>query len=1090
MEGDGDHISRPAARAAIAPWSVGLQYSASLGATMPTTLTCAYCGGAFGSGDRYCAQCGAELFSCPGCGQSLLPSDPSCPECGTSATLRGSDDPRSFPPAESQSLWIDLVERLRRATLGEFEIGRELGRGGMAAVFLAHEVSLDRKVAIKVMSPGLLLDDGMIDRFRHEAITIAHLHHPNIVSVYSVRQAEGLHFFIMRYVQGRSLEQVIQQAGRLPLPMVRSILHQVGSALTYAHRSRVIHRDIKPANILIDGDGNAVVTDFGIAKAAETPTVTASGALVGTPAYMSPEQCSGVGVSVASDQYALGAVAYEMLTGVPPFSGSTLTVMQAHVERPPLPIREHRGDCPPELEAAILRMLAKEPEARFPRVADAMVALGAAPLAEDDPQRAELSQLAAAGAGPSLSGTPTPTSPVPRTLPSSPRGRTTGTALGGIIILPPPAGLEVGDSFVLVAMVRGQHGTRLPSNAVVWSCDPPGVLRFDSGGGVAVTVAPGSTLLAATCKGARALLRVEVVPPAPDEIEISPIDHAVGVGDEVRLEAIVRDKRGQPVDGPVTWQSADSSKASVTPDGNLMALAPGLTRITAASGSARASIVVPILPARVAAIHIADPPTTLAGGGTFVVSAKPVDRWGTPLPGRTVLWSSSDVRVAVVTAGGSVHALRAGSAVLTASCEGVSESIRVNVGEAPHAPDRAPDPRPGTHRKLRRRRRLGVPAVVLGALAVGGLFWLFGRSPARRAAAPDRPPSSVALAQPFTSEVPPVNVVITRRPGSALRPEGSTRLAAEVRDSAGRVIPGAAVVWTSSDSTVVRVDPSSGWLRAVRTGRAHVVAASGEGRDSAAIRVGTARRDQPVAASISIAPTKPLSVGDTLTLRAVVLDGKGDTLAGAAVAWHSSNLYVATINPRTGHIRAETPGTAVILAESGRESALAELSVHPPAEAEASGPDPGPPAGSDTLRAPAEPKEAGADPTRGSAEERQRIEARILAGVEECYAALRSKDVDRLAEMYHPVTELDEDNLKRLSRILRAEESAAAVDERVFGQRRIGGERAAMEFSFRLTWRDAFGGRHTSRPVFRAEFADSGEQWAMSSCRIIGSPNL
>ena len=140
----------------------------------------------------------------------------------------------------------DIVERLRRATLGEFEIGRELGRGGMAAVFLAHEISLDRKVAIKVMSPGLLLGEGMVERFKHEAITIAQLHHPNIVSVYSVRQAEGLHFFVMRYVQGRSLEQVIQRAGRLPLPIVRSILHQVGSALTYAHRSRVIHRDIKP----------------------------------------------------------------------------------------------------------------------------------------------------------------------------------------------------------------------------------------------------------------------------------------------------------------------------------------------------------------------------------------------------------------------------------------------------------------------------------------------------------------------------------------------------------------------------------------------------------------------------------------------------------------------------------------------------------------------------------------------------------------------------------------------------------------------------------------------------------------------------
>ena len=264
----------------------------------------------------------------------------------------------------------------------------------MAAVFLAHEISLDRKVAIKVMSPGLLMGDGMIERFKREAITIAHLNHPNIVSCYSVRQAEGLHFFVMRYIRGRSLEQVIHGAGRLPLPIVRSILCQVGSALTYAHRSRVVHRDIKPANILIDEDGNAVVTDFGIAKVAELPGQTHTGALVGTPAYMSPEQCSGAEVSGASDQYALGAVAYEMVTGVPPFTGSTLTVMQAQVEDTPPPIRDRVPECPPELEAAILRMLAKDPADRFPSMAEAKAALGATPLMEDDPLLAELCRLA------------------------------------------------------------------------------------------------------------------------------------------------------------------------------------------------------------------------------------------------------------------------------------------------------------------------------------------------------------------------------------------------------------------------------------------------------------------------------------------------------------------------------------------------------------------------------------------------------------------------------------------------------------------------------------------------------------------------
>ncbi|MEP6687752.1 MAG: inactive serine/threonine-protein kinase VRK3, partial [Gemmatimonadales bacterium] len=144
---------------------------------MAATLICLHCGGELEGGARFCAQCGAESVACSSCGRLILPGDPSCPHCGTPADpavpegFHASDDPLS-PIA-------DIVERLRRATLGEFEIGRELGRGGMAAVFLAHEISLDRKVAIKVMSPGLLMGEGMVERFKHEAITIAHLHHPN-----------------------------------------------------------------------------------------------------------------------------------------------------------------------------------------------------------------------------------------------------------------------------------------------------------------------------------------------------------------------------------------------------------------------------------------------------------------------------------------------------------------------------------------------------------------------------------------------------------------------------------------------------------------------------------------------------------------------------------------------------------------------------------------------------------------------------------------------------------------------------------------------------------------------------------------------
>jgi serine/threonine protein kinase len=402
---------------------------------MTTPIMCLQCGGLLGPGDRFCAQCGAELLWCASCGEFLLQTEESCPKCGTPGIPRPESHSIPLELSEDDSPWSEVVTRLRRATLGEFEIGHELGRGGMAAVFLAHELSLHRDVAIKVMSPGLLMGDGMIDRFRREAITIAHLNHPNIVSVYSVRAAEGLHFFVMRCIQGRSLEQVLRDAGRLQVPVVRSILQHVGSALAYAHRFKVVHRDIKPANILIDEEGNAVVTDFGIAKATEGPSQTHSGFMVGTPAYMSPEQCAGGEVSGASDQYSLGAVAYEMITGTPPFTGSTYSVIQAHVEQDPHPIRDHCDHCPPDLEAAVLRMLAKNPEDRWPGMQQALTALGAAALAEDDPLRAELSRFAMAGARTTFSsvGSSRRSGKSSAVLQVTPPG-----TLRGVTILPPP----------------------------------------------------------------------------------------------------------------------------------------------------------------------------------------------------------------------------------------------------------------------------------------------------------------------------------------------------------------------------------------------------------------------------------------------------------------------------------------------------------------------------------------------------------------------------------------------------------------------------------------------------------------------------
>jgi serine/threonine-protein kinase len=310
-----------------------------------------------------------------------------------------------------------VAERLQAATTGEYEIFTELGRGGMAAVYLARDLALNRRVAIKVMAPGLLLGPGMMERFKQEAVTVASLQHAHIVSIYGVRQIGDLHFFVMQFVPGRTLEGVLRDVGALPIPVVRAWLYQIGSALGYAHRRGVIHRDIKPGNILLNADGEAIVTDFGIAKVAESPNQTQTGTVVGTPVYMSPEQCYAKELTGASDQYSLGVVAYEMLVGRPPFSGSSFALMRAHTDSTPPPLQEMRPDVPPAMEAAIMRMLAKTPEERFSGLSDALVSLGATPLAHDDPLHAELQKLAAAAErlNQLADVVRTPASPVPKT---------------------------------------------------------------------------------------------------------------------------------------------------------------------------------------------------------------------------------------------------------------------------------------------------------------------------------------------------------------------------------------------------------------------------------------------------------------------------------------------------------------------------------------------------------------------------------------------------------------------------------------------------------------------------------------------------
>ncbi len=374
----------------------------------------------------------APMAFCSRCGTPVPAGARTCSKCGADVSGQQGQVATAYTPATDAARMAitegGLVDALRRATVGEYEIRGELGHGGMASVYLAHEIALDRKVAIKVMSPSLFSAAGMVERFKREARTAASLSHPHIIPIYAVRESPEIVYFVMKFVEGRSLESIMHQLGQMPIPLVQAILYQVGSALGYAHRRGVVHRDVKPANIMIDADGWSVVTDFGIAKVSESQGLTQTGATIGTPSYMSPEQCAAKReLAGASDQYSLGIVAYEMLGGQVPFQAeTTVGLLFAHVHETPPPISDLRFDCPPEISAAVMHMLAKDPESRWPDIQTAVTELGGSPIGHDDPIRAQLVELAGGRAASPAETIRTPMSPVPpsRHVPS-PATRTT-----------------------------------------------------------------------------------------------------------------------------------------------------------------------------------------------------------------------------------------------------------------------------------------------------------------------------------------------------------------------------------------------------------------------------------------------------------------------------------------------------------------------------------------------------------------------------------------------------------------------------------------------------------------------------------------
>jgi len=254
--------------------------------------------------------------------------------------------------------------------LGDFRILREVGRGGMGAVYEAEQISLRRRVALKVLRFGTVSDPDAIERFKREAETVAHLHHTNIVPIFAVGSEHGVNFYAMQFIEGRSLDQVLRDEGKPTAPdRVAAWGLQAAEALAHAHARGVIHRDVKPSNLILDGAEERIwLTDFGLAKRLDDVTLSMTGALLGTPRYMSPEQAAAAHhrLDDRTDIYSLGASLYELVTGKPVFAGdSPHNLISQILHADPEPPRKHRPSLPRDLETILMKCLSKEPGRRY-----------------------------------------------------------------------------------------------------------------------------------------------------------------------------------------------------------------------------------------------------------------------------------------------------------------------------------------------------------------------------------------------------------------------------------------------------------------------------------------------------------------------------------------------------------------------------------------------------------------------------------------------------------------------------------------------------------------------------------------------------
>lgn len=559
----------------------------------------------------------------------------------------------------------------------------------------------------------------MAERFKLEARTAAQLSHPHIIPIYAVKETADTLFFVMKYIEGRALDDIIRKSGQLPIAMVRDILIKVGSALGYAHRRDVVHRDVKPGNVMIDDEGTPIVTDFGIAKvASEGGGLTMTGTTIGTPSYMSPEQCEAKEVSGASDQYSLGVLAWEMLTGKLPFEGkSAVSTMYMHCHEPLPPLLDFRPDCPAEVVETVERMLAKDPKDRWPSLEAAIQKLGTeSTMTYMDPVHSELVELVKQGDHRELlARIQTPRSPIPvaRTDESTAAGHVSASGSKKGWIAAGVAALVIGGG-ALAALQPWAASTegpvvdapvQQPVQQPTGSGDPATAVAGGAGAGGATAggavdestdspTAPENVEVAAQNPEPEPVVEDTPPPPASQpaaatvtvaSVRIDGAPQSLSVGADRTLSASVIGSNGSPMNRGVQWASSNSGVLSVDPSGLIRAGQPGRATITATAGNRRGTVDIEVTAVQVDQLRMSTQSVTLLVGGAESVSATPTAANGSPLSGRSILWSSSNDGVATVDEGGRIRGVAPGRATISASSGSVTGRVEVTVDIAPQS---------------------------------------------------------------------------------------------------------------------------------------------------------------------------------------------------------------------------------------------------------------------------------------------------------------------------------------------------------------------------------------------------------------------